>query len=232
MNTPTHILIALLVTDKASKHSLAQQHRTSATLAATLGALLPDITMFIFYAWEKFNNVPEATIWQVDYYADFWQPFFNIPNSIPMFATLLVFGLWLRSPITIWLAVAALLHLLLDLLLHHDDAHQHFWPISTWTWQSPLSYWDPEHGGDWFRWFEIIFAVGLASMLLWRYGWLQPIRKIIPKFAADTETGKNPLNLNKTETKTRPLFWARWLVLALMLIYFLYVTALLVMLAS
>ena len=40
------------------------------------------------------------------------------------------------------------LHSVGDFLLHHDDAHRHFFPFSEWRFQSPVSYWDPRYYGD------------------------------------------------------------------------------------
>ncbi len=37
---------------------------------------------------------------------------------------------------------SALLHLAFDFPLHHDDGRPHFWPLSDWVFESPLSYWD------------------------------------------------------------------------------------------
>lgn len=45
------------------------------------------------------------------------------------------------------LFASMLLHMLADLPLHHDDGHRHFWPISNWRFESPVSYWDPNHYG-------------------------------------------------------------------------------------
>ena len=40
-----------------------------------------------------------------------------------------------------------LLHLGLDLPLHHNDGRAHFQPFTDWVFESPLSYWDPAHYG-------------------------------------------------------------------------------------
>jgi hypothetical protein len=64
-------------------------------------------------------------------------------------------------------AVAALLHVGTDFLLHHNDARRHFWPLSDWVFRSPLSYWDPAYHGDVFVFFEIGLGLSLAA-ILWR----------------------------------------------------------------
>ena len=55
----------------------------------------------------------------------------------------------------------------IDLPVHHDDGHPHFWPFTMWIFESPLSYWDPRHFGAWLGAFEIALAVALV-VLLWR----------------------------------------------------------------
>jgi hypothetical protein len=52
------------------------------------------------------------------------------------------------------------LHLGFDFLLHNDDGRAHFWPLSNWIFQSPVSYWDPDHYGN------IAGAIEVAASLL------------------------------------------------------------------
>ena len=132
-----------------------------------LGAILPDLTMMIFYAIAKLQGIPEQTIWQDLYNDPAWQLWFDIPNSIPLLGlTALTF--WkLQRPGWALLFVSMLLHSLTDLPLHHHDAHRHFWPLTDWRFNSPVSYWDPKFYGDWFSAFEI-FAVASGAVYLWR----------------------------------------------------------------
>ena len=39
------------------------------------------------------------------------------------------------------------MHCALDFLTHHDDGHHHFYPLSDFAFESPISYWDPGHYG-------------------------------------------------------------------------------------
>ena len=43
------------------------------------------------------------------------------------------------------LFASIILHALEDLPVHHDDAHRHFLPLSDFRFESPVSYWDPNH---------------------------------------------------------------------------------------
>lgn len=45
------------------------------------------------------------------------------------------------------LFASIVLHCLEDLPVHNDDAHRHFWPLSNFRFESPVSYWDPDHYG-------------------------------------------------------------------------------------
>jgi hypothetical protein len=54
-----------------------------------------------------------------------------------------------------------------DFPLHHDDGHHHFFPISGWRFDSPISYWDPRYYGRVFRVIEMIIAIG-GCVILYR----------------------------------------------------------------
>ncbi|MEJ6403517.1 hypothetical protein [Yoonia sp. 2307UL14-13] len=72
-----------------------------------------------------------------------------------------------RSPVMIALCGAALLHLFLDFPLHHDDGRAHFWPLTNWIFQSPVSYWDRNHYGNIAGPLEIVLSLG-CCVILWR----------------------------------------------------------------
>jgi len=42
--------------------------------------------------------------------------------------------------------------------VHHDDGHRHFFPLSDWRFESPVSYWDPAHYGHIFLWIELLLV--------------------------------------------------------------------------
>ena len=43
--------------------------------------------------------------------------------------------------------ISMVMHSLLDLPVHNDDAHRHFFPFSDYRFISPFSYWDVNHYG-------------------------------------------------------------------------------------
>lgn len=160
MNTPAHVAVNLVL--------LGRKHRPELNGPILLGALLPDVPIIVFYMVEKLHrNLPEAVIWSDAYYQPGWQAFFDVFNSIPLaLAGWLVFTMWKHSRPAIFFASMAL-HATLDFLLHHDDAHRHFMPLSDWRFESPVSYWDPDHFGQVMSFVEIAAVIG-ACMLLWR----------------------------------------------------------------
>ena len=62
------------------------------------------------------------------------------------------------------------IHCVCDLLVHREDAHRHFFPLSDFRFVSPVSYWDPRHHGDVFAVLEIGFVVVGCAVLARRFG--------------------------------------------------------------
>lgn len=87
-------------------------------------------------------GVPARTVFREYYYSDAWQAVFAVDNSFVLWGILLAVALWRSWRLVAIFAGAALLHLALDFPLHTHDARQHFWPLSTWVFNSPVSYWD------------------------------------------------------------------------------------------
>lgn len=151
MNTPAHLTASLLAWN--------QEEKPWVSSAIALGAFLPDLPMFAFYGIQSLVlGTSEQVIWSQVYFQENWQLFFDLFNSIPIF--LLIFLLARNNRVLKLLAGSALLHLCLDLPLHHDDAHRHFLPLSHWRFMSPVSYWDPKHFGWISAPVELIMAIG------------------------------------------------------------------------
>jgi hypothetical protein len=162
LNTPAHVAINALVLGRGPFARFAGP--------VAFGALLPDLPIFLFYAYQRgWLQVTERVIWSQSYFLPQWQALFDAFNSLPLIA-LAAFFAW-RAKRPAWLAGLASmgLHAVADLLLHHDDAHGHLWPLSDWRFQSPVSYWDPRHHGAHFLWVELAASLG-ACVLLWRRG--------------------------------------------------------------
>jgi hypothetical protein len=143
VNTPTHLMLSAAALTKRS-----EEGESTYMMPAMVGAILPDAPMFVFYAVEKFLlGSSEREIWTTRYFLESWQNFFDLFNSVPivLIGMLVAWKVGHRG----WMILLAsmLLHIAADLPLHHDDGHRHFWPLSDWRFESPVSYWDPNHFG-------------------------------------------------------------------------------------
>ena len=184
MNTQTHLLVAAALLARPTDRG-GTRARNAAVVA---GALAPDAGVYGLFAWSKLAGVPENDVWRRIYFAEPVQTIQAVLNSVPLYALLLLAGAVLLAPRAEptgdaatggwWglvasrsalglFALAALLHLAGDLPVHADDAHRHFWPLTDWRFRSPVSYWNPEQGGDWFAFVEAALGI-LCAVLLWR----------------------------------------------------------------
>jgi len=187
MMTQTHSLIA--ATLFASPERSVRQNS-----AILLGSLVPDLAIYILYFWSKFKKIPEQTLWQDVYFTEPMLTITAIGNSLPLYASLLLACIciivvqnkhtqlhshstsnkthyWsaVTNSATALFTLAAMTHLLGDFPVHAKDAHPHFWPISNWKFESPISYWDQNHHGQVFSVIEAIFGIVLSVILFRRF---------------------------------------------------------------
>lgn len=138
------------------------------TAGALAGALIPDLSLYVLTGWHLIVlSTPAEVVFGRLYFSDAWQSIFRIDNSMILWVIALASGALVRSPVLIALCGAALLHLGFDFLLHNDDGRAHFWPMSNWVFQSPVSYWDPDHYGNIAGSIETALAL-LCCGVLWR----------------------------------------------------------------
>lgn len=153
MKTPSHAILNLAL--------LGKPHLPQANLPIVLGAILPDIPIFIFYFWAKLVlQLPETQIWSEAYYQPFWQNIIALFHSIPLAAIGGLFAYYRGWQIGQIFFLSLVLHSLLDLPVHNDDAHRHFFPFSNYRFISPLSYWDSKHHGDLVSFIETLLVLG------------------------------------------------------------------------
>ncbi len=164
MNTPAHVFMATAIWSKPEKPVL--------NTALIVGSIFPDAAIFWMFAWERWvNGLTPGQIFDERYFSAFWQGWFAVTNSVPLYLLLALLGYFLSKR---WkcawplygFAAAAVLHSLSDLPLHHDDGRPHFWPFSDWIYQSPLSYWDPHHHGNIVGPVEVLVTL-VAFFYLW-----------------------------------------------------------------
>jgi len=155
MNTTSHAIINLAVLGKASKWKQSWVIIT--------GAILPDVMMFIFFGVQRFIlGTPGNVIWGTEYFKPFWQNIFDVLNSIPLLLLALAIAYKQKWQTFKLLCCSMLLHVALDLPVHREDAHHHFWPLSDYQLISPVSYWNPEFYGLQFSVFEILLTLALS----------------------------------------------------------------------
>ena len=139
MTTHSHAILNIALLSKRDKPFL---HRY-----AFIGAVIPDLPLFIFFIVESvIRKTPQRELWGSVYFTEAWQNFFDIFNSIPLILILLGIGYYLLNSekITVF-AWSLLIHCAFDFLTHHDDGHHHFFPLSDFAFESPISYWDRDH---------------------------------------------------------------------------------------
>jgi hypothetical protein len=170
MNTQTHIIMgAALFGGTVPKRAWA----------GALGGIMPDIPMLAIVAFLKLNGVSDMLIFGALY----WQPWWQITNAIAhnffLWSALAAFTFLMKSravlgrldrwSIALAFSASGLLHTIIDFLVHREDAHMQFWPLTNWKFVSPVSYWDRAHYGQYVMVFEILLGLALAALLLVRF---------------------------------------------------------------
>jgi hypothetical protein len=162
MNTPAHLVVAAAV--------FAKPGFTRRNCLAILGGLLPDLSLYALAGWALFvQGISPRIVFDEYYFSPEWQQIFAIDNSFILWGVVLALAVWRKWTLLFVVAGAALLHLITDFPLHHDDARQHFWPLTSWVFHSPVSYWDPAHYGAIAAWVENVLVLALLVVLYRRF---------------------------------------------------------------
>jgi hypothetical protein len=165
VNTQSHAILTFFLLRWGLGRRISHLKGINAVLFS--GALLPDLPIFLFFFWYTLvDPTPQQVIWRELYFHPAWQTFFNPFHSLPVWATFTLLCWLSRCPRGTLFGSAGLLAAAEDLLLHHNDAHAHFWPISDYRFASPVSYWDPAHYGHITSVLEL-FLVLAASIWAW-----------------------------------------------------------------
>jgi len=160
MNTPAHVILNVAL--------LTSGTRRGRVRPVVWGALLPDLPMFVFYGWVRFAaGLPDRVVWSQTYFEPHWQQLFDLFHSIPLALIALAACAAGRRARGAAFCASMVLHDLMDLPLHREDAHRHFLPLSGFRFESPISYWDPSHFGAWAAFSEAA-VVAVCAAVLWR----------------------------------------------------------------
>ena len=138
MNTPAHLIFSAAI--------FARPHDRRRTLAGLAGALAPDLSLYVMAGTAIFVlGLNPGYVFGTLYFSDTWQQVFRVDNSFLIWAAGFGVAWWYGARAAMVFAASALLHLAFDLPLHHDDGRPHFWPVTDWVFESPVSYWDRAH---------------------------------------------------------------------------------------
>jgi hypothetical protein len=171
MITPSHIIYGWAL-GKATEKSPDKPR----TLAFVIGSFLPDIPVYVFFFVHTFLlGTSQQLMWDELYFDSAWSPVITLSHSLLMWPILLLGATFFKHKLLQYISAAALLHVVMDFFVHHDDAYRHFWPVSDWKFYSPLSYWDPAYYGTWVG---AIDAVAIILLLAWLGSTYKNNRKI------------------------------------------------------
>jgi hypothetical protein len=165
MNTQSHILMGAV---------LFGRNVPRRAWAGVLGGLIPDVPMLAIVLALKISGLPDQTIFGELYWQDWWQVTNGVAHSFILWGALLAFSFALRHRAPWWtlvsiFAASALIHTSIDFLVHREDAHMSFWPLTRWKFISPVSYWDWRHYGRYFSVFEMALGLLMAGLLFLRF---------------------------------------------------------------
>lgn len=175
MMTTTHVLMAAALTTRP--------HMKGALITfGWLGGFVPDAPMFMMVAASRMGATETQNLWrQPDglYWTWPWGTAIDYSHSIPIWGVLLLLGylLWRRARdrwreiglIVFVVAAGAFLHSFVDLLVHTNDAHAQFLPVSEWRFHSPVSYYQRDHYGLWVGLLEAAIGISIAVWIVTRF---------------------------------------------------------------
>lgn len=149
--------------------------------AGFLGGVTPDVPMILIVSALMAHGVPAPKIFDELYWQEWWQITNAIAHSFLLWSVLLVFGLVIRNKsvkfidaldqwtMLVIYSASALFHACIDFLVHREDAHMSFWPLSRFKFISPISYYDRDHFGGPFSLFEASLGVLMVIFLIRRF---------------------------------------------------------------
>lgn len=177
MQTYSHFLITAVLGSQ-----LRQKKQAAPDRAFLWGSALPDVPLGLLslgYVLDRRlvrRHLPDKTRCSPTYNDLYFNNRWWIAAHNILHAPLPVFMLGLlgyllrrqrRGQRLLWFAMGCGLHTAVDILTHADDGPVLFFPLA-WRFRfpSPISYWDPQHGGHTFRILEHVLDLLLVGYLL------------------------------------------------------------------
>ena len=158
MNTQSHALINMAL--------LARAHQPYHHRCVLLGAVLPDLPIFVFFGVETLIlRHSQSELWSERYFLPQWQNFIDPFNSIPLVLLGIGVAYLLKSDRVRVVCWSMLLHCLADFFLHREDAHRHFFPFLDYKFKSPISYWETDYHARIVSAVEIVATIGASVYL-------------------------------------------------------------------
>lgn len=202
MQTYSHAIINAALGKQLEKRGIRPKY-----WALVIGSLIPDAALTVLtinYVQRRggFNRPPQEIFgpaYDALYFSDpVWVTGHSLFHSPVMIALYLFIGWWFgfRQGRTwgqwlFWFAVGNGLHSFADILTHHHDGPLLLYPLN-WElrFQSPVSYWDPNHYGAIFAPIEHLLDVFLIGYFIvgWRKRRAVPTQKELREREAQVAT--------------------------------------------
>jgi membrane-bound metal-dependent hydrolase YbcI (DUF457 family) len=146
----------------------------AAGVAGAVGAAVPDLPAIagtLYYAYRDGRMWTEESLEAIYFSGPFGATGSALHSAVPAAVLLALYGLlglgrrdWRR--VLLWFLLGWAGHTLADFLTHVNDVRPLFWPLSDWTWSSPISYYDPSYYGREFFVVEHGLMLFISSWLL------------------------------------------------------------------
>ncbi len=169
MITPSHLIYSWALAKKTSQKP-ANPAEKLRVVAFILGALLPDIPVYVFFlVCGVLLGYGHDLLWNDMYFNSKWSVAFTLSHSLLLWPLLYLVARYKQWFVVLWIAISAIFHIMVDFCVHTVDAYQHFWPLSDWRFMSPLSYWDRAAYGQYVGLLDGFIVLGLLVWLFSRY---------------------------------------------------------------
>ena len=168
MITTTHALLNAAI--------FGRKNQPTYHLPLVLGAILPDIPMFLYFFYMVFTRGdlrgPQMATMDEYHFRLLWV---DCAHSIPAAVAGGLLCVWLKKKWGFYFFASMFFHDLQDIPVHAEYPHRHFLPLGDWAFHSPVSYADPRYFGNIMAPLEWITVLVCISVL-WRRGlnrWVQ-----------------------------------------------------------